>query len=98
MAFTEDLSPFFASADFGVAATYKAGGTGGGTTIYVIKDEPNLEHLGVAGTRPVVMVKASDIASFSNADTLTIGSTTWRMVDLQPLADGAVIEVTLEEQ
>ena len=47
MAFTEDLSVFFQSADFATSATYKAGGVGGGTAILVIFDQANQEHLGI---------------------------------------------------
>lgn len=98
MAFAEDLSPFFQTADFAVAATYKAGGIGGGTTINVIFDNPNQDHLGITGTNPTVLAKASDIPSFSNADTLAIGVATYRLVNQEPLDDGSTVRLQLEKQ
>lgn len=98
MAFTEDLAPFFQTADFAVAAIYKAGGIGAGVTINVIYDAPDLEHFGITGTKPQVLARASDIASFSNADTLTIGGTVYRCVDSDPQDDGSVLRIALEKQ
>lgn len=98
MAFDEDLDAFFNTDDFALEATYKAGGTGAGTTIQVIFDAPGQEAFGISGTRPRALVKASDIASFSNTDTLTIGATTWRCVDSQPQDDGALLSIQLEKQ
>jgi hypothetical protein len=98
MAFTEDRTAFFQTADFATAATYKAGGTGGGVTINVIFDAPNQEHLGITGVNPTVLVNVDDIASFSNTDTLTIGATTYRFVNSEPTDDGNVLRIQLEKQ
>lgn len=95
---TEDLSVFFNANDFATACTYKAGGTGGGTTIYVIKDEPFQGAFGITGTNPTIRCKASDIAAFSNADTFTIGSTVYRGVNEEPQDDGATVIIQLEKQ
>jgi hypothetical protein len=96
VAFTEDLTAFFLTADFATAATYKAGGTGPGTTVNVIFDNPDKTAFGMSGTNPNLLVKASDITSFSNADTFTIGSTVYRAIDSEPLDDGAVLRIQLE--
>lgn len=98
MPFTEDLTAFFATGDFATAATYKAGGVGAGTTVNVIFDEPAQDPMGISGTRPTVLAKASDITSFSNADTLTIGATVYRIVDSEPIDDGALLQLQLEAQ
>lgn len=98
MAFTEDLSAFFKTADFALAATYKAGGLGQGTTVNVIFDNPDKSALGISGSAPTLLVKASDIATFLNTDTFTIGSITYRAVDSEPLDDGAVLRILLEQQ
>lgn len=93
--FTEDLSVFFT--DFALACTYKAGGVGGGTTINVIFDTASIEHLGITGTNPFLLAKASDISSFSNADTFTINSVVYRGINDEPLDDGAIVRVQLEK-
>lgn len=95
---TEDLDVFIDSAEFATAATYKAGGIGSGVTVNVIYDAPDHAHLGINGTKPRATGKATDFASFTNADTLTIGSTTYRIVDSNPLDDGAMVELQLEAQ
>lgn len=94
--FTEDLAQYFA--DFGVAATYKAGGVGGGVPITVLKDEPYQGHLGITGTNPTVLARASDVPSFSNADTLTIGAVVYRLVNDEPLDDGVLVRFQMEKQ
>lgn len=96
--FTEDLTVFFQTDDFATAATYKAGGSGAGVTVNVIFDNPDSTHFGLSGTNPTVLVKASDIASFSIADTLTIGATVYRFINQEPLDDGAVVRIQLEKQ
>lgn len=98
--FTEDLAPFFQAADFSQACTYKAGGTGAGVTINVILDVPtmDLRGIGVTATNPTLLARASDIPSFSNADTFMIGSTTYRGINSEPQDDGAVVRIQLEKQ
>lgn len=98
MPFTESLDAFLQTADFATAATYKAGGVGSGTTVNVIFDAAYQDHLGITGTRPEATGKASDFATMANTDTLTIGSTVYRIVDSQPLDDGSFVLLQLEKQ
>lgn len=98
MAFAEDRTVFFRTADFATAALYKALGQGAGVTINVIFDAPNQEHLGITGTNPTALVNKDDIASFSNTDTLTIGATVYRFVNDEPEDDGNVLRIQLEKQ
>lgn len=98
MPFTEDLTVFLQTADFATAATYKLLGIGTGTTVNVIFDEASQDHLGIAGTNPVALGRASDFSAFTNTDTLTIGATVYRITDLQPQDDGAMVELQLEKQ
>lgn len=93
---TEDLSAFFQTADFATACTYKAGGVGGGVTINVIFDAPAQPHFGITGTNPNLLVRASDIPSFSNADTFTIGAVIYRGINDAPEDDGNVVRIELE--
>lgn len=98
MAFTEDVDAFFGTDDFAVEALYKALGTGSGVTIKVIFDAPGIDHLGISGINPSVLVAADDVASFSNADTLTIGDKVYRCVNSDPQDDGALVRVQLERR
>jgi hypothetical protein len=97
MPLTEDLTVFFQTADFATAATYKAGGIGGGVTVNVIFDNPDETRLGIAGTNPNVLIKATDIPSLSNADTLTIAGVVYRCINEEPLDDGAILRIQLEK-
>ncbi len=99
MAFTEDLTVFFQTADFAVAATYTVYG-GSPATVNVIKDEAFLDRLGVNATNPTALGRASDFSAISanGQDTLAIGATTYRIKDSQPLDDGAVVLLQLEKQ
>ena len=96
--FTEDPTEFLNTADFAVAMTYKPLGTGLGTSVNVIFDEPNQDHLGITGTNPTVRGLASDFASMTNTDTLTYGSVVYRIVQSSPLDDGVFTTLQLEEQ
>lgn len=98
MPLTEDLSVYFQTMDFATACTYKAGGVGGGTTINVIFDNADDTRLGVSGTNPTLLAKASDIPSFSNTDTFTFGSTVYRGINDEPQDDGATVRIQLEKQ
>lgn len=92
MPFTEDLTVFFNSADFGSAATYD-----GTTAVVVIFDRAYLETLGVSSTNPVAMGKASDFAvDTCVGKTLLIGITTYTIRGREPLDDGAIVLLQLE--
>jgi len=96
--FTEDLTVFFNTADHAVSATYKAGGTGAGVAVKVIFDAPGIDQYGISGTNPTALGKATDFASFTNADTLTIGANTYRILQTTPQDDGATVLCQLEKQ
>lgn len=90
MPFAEDLSVFFNTADFAVAATYN-----GSVAVTVIFDAAYLESLGVVGTNPVALGKASDFAA-PVGKTLLIGTTTYTIRNKQPVGDGATAALELE--
>ncbi len=98
MPFTEDLTEFLATGDFATAATYKLLGAGSGTTVNVIYDAPDHEALGINGTRPRAVGRASDFSAFTSTDTITINSIIYRIKDVQPLDDGSMVELMLEDQ
>ena len=89
--FTEDLSVFFSTAEFASAATYN-----GATAVNVILDAAYLEALGIAGTNPVALGKASDFAA-PVGKTLAIGATTYTIRNFRALDDGALVVLELEK-
>ncbi|MCR4332815.1 MAG: hypothetical protein NUV34_08980 [Sulfuricaulis sp.] len=95
MAFTEDLSPFFAlKADGGLADP----GTVGATPVNVIFDAAYLEPLGiVATTNPVALAQASDSAA-AVGSTITISGTAYTIRGREPIDDGATVLLQLEKQ
>lgn len=96
---TEDLDAFLSTEEHAVEATYKAGGTGAGVAVNVIFDESYAEALPLmAGTNPTVLGKASDFASWTDTDTLTINSAIYRLTNSKPQDDGAFVLLELEKQ
>lgn len=91
MAFTEDLSVFFSSADFAITAVYD-----GGTPVNVIFDREFIEPLsGMPATNPVALVQASQIPADSQGKTLEIGGITYVINDRRPQDDGVVVQLQL---
>lgn len=92
--FTENLAAFFnTTTGFAVAATLQGGAAGG---VLVIFDEAYLEQLAIAGTRPVALVQASQVAQADVGKTLTIGATTYTIKGRELVDDGAIAVLTLK--
>ena len=91
--FTESLSVFLA--DFGEAFTLQGGAAGGVTAIF---DAAYLEQLGIAGTNPVALVEAADVAAGDVGKTFTrVGTGVVYTIRLhQPEGDGAFVLLQLE--
>ena len=91
--FTEDLDAFLA--DFGESFTLQGGATGGVTGIF---DAAYLEQLGIAGTRPVALVKASAVAAGDVEKTFTrvAGGVVYTIKGREPLDDGAFVVLALK--
>jgi hypothetical protein len=96
--FTEDLEVFLNADEHAVAALYKAGGVGAGVAVNVIFNESGGEVLGITTTKPEAIGKSSDFAAMTNTDTLTIGANVYRIVDANPIDDGAFTNLKLELQ
>lgn len=96
MPFAEDLSVFFSTDDFAVAATHN-----GTTTVNGIFDKLYLETDagigGVQGNQPVFVCKAADVSAVAHGDTLAISGTTYKVVGVEPDGTGLVL-LRLEEQ
>lgn len=92
MPFTEDLGPLFdATYGFATAATYN-----GSTSVNVIFDNPYLEQLGISGTRPAAIGRASDFSAAAVGLTLAIGATTYTIKGRELMDDGALVLLTLK--
>ncbi len=86
MAFTEDLTPFFDTGDFAVAATIKtsAGATVRSINVILTSALAGLQILGAEAiaSEPSVLCKTADLAGVVlNSHTITIGAVTYRIVD-----------------
>lgn len=91
--FSEDLTAFFSTEDFAVAATYD-----GAAAVNVIFDNEYIEAAtGVSGTNPVALGQAADFAS-PVGKTLVVSGVTYRIRNARPLDDGAVVALDLEKQ
>lgn len=93
MAFTEDLSVFFDTDDFAIAATYN-----GATTVNVIFDRSYLQTLGIVnGTDPQALAQASDIPTTAVGNTLLISGTTYTIRSREEQDDGALVLLQLSQ-
>lgn len=94
MPFTEDLSVFLRTEDFGTAAVY----SGSGETINGILDTEYEEPMGrVQAYKPVFTCRTSDVASASHGQTLTIGATVYKIRGVEPDGTGITL-LKLEKQ
>ena len=88
MAFTEDLAPYFA--DFGIDATV------GGVSVRGIFDSAYAAALGLAGTRPMLLVASADVPTVAEGDAVTIGAAGYTVESVRP--DGAgMVQLFLSE-
>jgi hypothetical protein len=88
VAFAEDLTQFFDTDDFGVAATYNGSATVNGifdNGFSAIGNEP-----GVEGSMPAFTCRAADIPSVAHGDTLVISAVTYTVVGVHPDGTGVV--------
>lgn len=89
---TEDLTAFFNTADFAIAATYD-----GATTVNVIFDHEFLLQLGlVAGRAPAALVRAADVAANPTGKTLVVNGMSYVIRGIEPLDDGVTAVLRLE--
>ena len=93
MAFAEDLAPFFATSDFGSAATI------GAATVNGILDTAYLEPLGnaVQGNAPVFLCRTADVASIAHGTSIVIAGVTYKVRGVEPDGTGVTL-LRLEKQ
>ena len=89
MAFAEDLTQFFDTDDFGVAATYN-----GSTTVNGIFDNGFSaigSQPGIEGSLPSFTCRASDVSGVVHGHTLVISGATYNIVGVHPDGTGVVM-------
>lgn len=89
---TEDISLFFNTADFAVAATYN-----GTKTVNGILGKAYITVNEVESTAPSFTCVASDMPNAKHGDTLVMNSTIYKVVGVQPDGTG-IMTLVLEEQ
>lgn len=80
-----DLDTMIDTDDFAVSATL------GAATIRVIFDNAYAEDLEITGTNPIATCKASDVATASRGDTITISGTDYTIQNIQPDGTGETL-------
>lgn len=87
MAFTEDLTPFFDTNDFAVEATIKNPDNSTLRTANVIFDDgrqnAGLLNAGIEVPNTTMRCKTADLASVTHNHKVTIGATTYRIINRQ---------------
>jgi hypothetical protein len=91
--FTENLDDFLSTAELAVAATLQGGATDGVSGFF---DADYVDSLGMAGTNPVFVCKASSVAEGDIGKTLTIASVVYTIRNRQPIDDGAFVRLQLQ--
>jgi hypothetical protein len=92
MAFTEDLTPYFNTDEFGVEALWSESAE----PVVVIFDKAFIENLGIAGNSPVALAKESDFPDVAEGQTLTISGTVYTIITSQP--DGTGVTTLIMEK
>ena len=91
MAFTEDLSQYFNTEDFGVVASFTSGATT--YTANGIFENVYSEDLSVNGTVPTFACVESDVSALAVDATCSINSTTYYVRIKKPDGTGATLLV-----
>lgn len=85
---TSDLAEIFSTTDLASSCTYRFDGTGAGATISVVYvgefDAAMLHGVGLEGSKPFALARASDVSDATRDSTLTIGDNTWRVIGVHP--------------
>lgn len=81
MPFTEDMSAYFRTADFGTAAVF----SGTGKTISGVLENEYLEPMGrVQAFKPVFVCASADVSGATHGQTLTVGADVYKIVGVEP--------------
>lgn len=87
--FTEDLTAFFAPAEFATTATLD------GASVAGIFDNAYVDVLGIASRAPMFTLRSVDAAAATQASVLVVDGAAYRVTSVQPDGTG-VTTLTLE--
>ena len=98
MAFAEDLSVFFNTADFADAALWVGGS--GAATVNGILDRDYAEPLGnyVQATSPMFLCPSSAVPGIKHGDSLTVKGVTYKVRGVEPPSGDDITVLRLEQQ
>ena len=88
--FTEDLSPFFNTAELATAATLD------GAAVTGIFDNAYTDALGLASREPMYTLPTASAAAATQSSVLVVGGVTYRVTSVQP--DGTGVTTLLLER
>jgi len=98
-AFADAFNSILDDENFGVAATYRAGGSGDGVAIQVLRRMPDVtmpwSQTVVAAGACFFRLLVSDVAAPAAGDTLTIGTTVYTVLDHAPMRDALQLTHTI---
>ena len=93
--FNEDLDAFLNVNELGVAATYNA------TAIVaqLLNEYATLEGgtVGIEGTNPAALVKASDVSGIAADDAITVDGVSYTVARIEPDSTGNLLKLILTE-
>lgn len=87
MAFFENLGTFFNPAEFAIPACYGPAEA----TVNVIFEAAFVERLGLAGTNPVALAEAADVADVQEGWILTVSGTPYTIRGIEPNGTGITL-------
>lgn len=90
MSINDDLTVYYDTDDFAIAATYNAAAVNG------IFNHAYVEVEGVEGERPVFECAEADVAGIAHGETFTVNATTYTVVGVQPDGTGVVLIILSE--
>lgn len=93
MAFTEDLTLFFA--DFGVIANGGTCTVGGASVEGIFDNEYSLLAFDIDGSKPALTCRAADVAGAARGNAVVVNGVSYTIQDIQP--DGTGVTVLILE-
>ncbi len=99
MAFTENLAPFFSTADFAVTATWTPSGGGAQQTAQVILDTPDeeLRDGRVLSREYAITYRADQLIGLKGAEVVTVDGTAYTVREVSSLEDGKIMRASLRK-
>lgn len=99
MAFAEDMTAFFSTAEFAVSATFTPAGGGASVSASVILDAPTEDILGGDGLSDeyAITYAATDLVGIKSGATGTINAVAYKVREVKLLDDGKLKRASLSK-